>query len=115
VPPVASLIAYVLSATLAVLGLVFVVGAQGLVARMVVGVILILAAAALAALPRLRPQQLEVRQTLDLPGNVTMKDMPCRKCGSALTKDEIAIKNGTAYVDCSHCGTTYELEEAPKW
>lgn len=114
-PPAASLVAYLLSAVLAVLGLVFVVGAQGLVARIVVGVILLLAAAALAALPRLRPQQITVQQTVDLPGQVTLKAMPCSNCGSNLAKDDISIKNGAAYADCPHCGTSYELEEAPLW
>lgn len=114
-PPIASLIAYVLSATLALLGLVFVVGAQGQTARFVVGVILFAAAAALAALPRLRPQQIEVKQTLDLPGQVAIKDMACRSCGSALSRDDISIQNGAAYVTCSHCDATYALEEAPKW
>lgn len=109
------LVTSLLALALGGLGLVFLVGAQGLLARMVVGGVLLLAAGALLALPRLRPQQIELRQRIELPGDVTLKGMKCRACGASLSADDITVVAGAAHVRCSHCSASYQLEEAPSW
>jgi hypothetical protein len=111
------LIAYPLAAMLGLLGIVFVVGAQGLPMRIVVGVVLLAAAGALVWLALQRPQQttITVEQKIDLPGKVNIQAMTCRSCGAGLSKDSVAVKAGAIYVNCPYCGATYQLEEEPKW
>jgi len=110
-----TLIAYLLAGVLGLLGLVFLLGSQGLVARMVVGVILLLAAGALAALPRLRPQQVQIQQTLDLTGDVSLQGMKCTSCGASVGRNDVVVKAGAVFVNCGHCGASYQLEEEAKW
>jgi len=86
-----------------------------MVSRMVVGLILLAACGALIALPRLRPQHVEVKQTLDLTGDVSLQTMSCKSCGAAIGRNDVEVKAGAVFVNCGHCGTTYQLEEAPKW
>lgn len=114
-PQGVTFIAYLLAGLLGLLGLVFVVGSQGLPARLVVGVILLAAAAALAAMPRLRPQQVQIKQTLDLTGDVSLQDMPCRNCGAAIGRNDVEVKAGAVFVNCGHCSTSYQLEEQAKY
>jgi hypothetical protein len=111
------LIAYPLAALLGLLGIVFVVGAQGQPMRIVVGVVLLAAAGALVWLALLRPQQttITVEQKIDLPGKVNIQEMTCRSCGAGLSKDTVTVKAGAIYVNCPYCGATYQLEEEPKW
>lgn len=114
-PSGATFIAYLLAGALGLLGLVFLVGSQGMPARLVVGVILLAACGALIALPRMRPQQIEIKQTLDLTGDVSLQAMPCQNCGAAIGRNDVEVKAGAVFVNCGHCSTSYQLEEAPKW
>ena len=110
-----TLVAYLLAVVLGLLGLVFVVGSQGMAARVVVGVVLLVAAGALIALPGLRPQQVTIKQQLDLTGDVSLQNMPCLNCGAAIGRNDIEVKAGAVFVNCGHCGTSYQLEEAAKY
>jgi Zn finger protein HypA/HybF involved in hydrogenase expression len=111
------LIAYPLAAVLAALGIVFVVGAQGLPLRIVVGVILMAAAAVLVLLALLKPRPIEntLVQKIDLSGDVNIEQMKCRSCGGILNKDSISVRAGGIFINCPYCGSAYQLEEAPKW
>jgi len=111
------IIAYPLAALLGLLGLVFVVGAQGRVMTMVVGVVLMAAAAVLIYLALQRPKQTThtVVQKIDLSGDVNLQDMTCRQCGGSLGKESISVKAGAVFVNCQYCGAAYQLEEEPKW
>jgi len=111
------IIAYPLAALLGLLGLVFLVGAQGQVMTMVVGVVLMAAAAVLIYLALQRPKQTThtVVQKIDLSGDVNLQDMTCRQCGGSLGKDSVAVKAGAVFVNCPYCGAAYQLEEEPKW
>jgi hypothetical protein len=60
-------------------------------------------------------QTIEVIQKIDLSGDVSLEKMTCRSCGGALTSDNIKVITGAPYVNCPFCGTSYQLEEAPKW
>jgi transcription elongation factor Elf1 len=111
------LIAYPLAAVLAALGLMFVVGAQGLPMRIVVGVILLAAAGALVGLALLRPKPsvTTVVQKIDLSGEVKLANLTCRACGGTLGKESVTVKAGAVFVNCQYCGATYQIEEEPKW
>ena len=110
---------YLIAALLGFLGLMFVVGAQGQLMRIIIGIVLFVAAGALIYLARQQPQvtqtQTTVVQKIDLSGDVNLEQMNCRACGAPLSKDSIEVKAGAIYVNCDHCGTTYQFEEEAKW
>ena len=110
-------IAYLLAAVLGILGVIFVVGAQGQWMRVVVGVVLIAAATTLVWLARQQPKDTttQVVQKIDLSGDVNLQDMTCRSCGGSISKQSITVKAGAVFVNCEYCGAAYQLEEEPKW
>ena len=111
------LFAYPLAALLGFLGLMFIVGAQGQVLRIVVGVILLAAAGALVWLAMQRPKQstTTVVQKIDLSGDVNLQEVTCRACGASLSKDSVSVKAGAVWIHCEYCGASYQIEEEPKW
>ena len=109
------LVVYVLAVFLLLLGLVFVVGAQGQFLRIVVGIVLMLGAGGLVALLKLRPTHTTVSQKIDVTGDIAVKQLQCRSCGGTLGKDSLEVKSGAVFVDCAFCGAAYQLEEEVKW
>ncbi|HLF91486.1 MAG TPA: hypothetical protein VI451_21255 [Anaerolineales bacterium] len=112
-------ISYLIAAALGFFGLVFIVGYQGLVGRLIIGVILLIAAGVMIFLARAQPQvvktEVTVKQEIELTGDVELEQMTCNNCGAALSKNSIEVKAGAIFVNCEHCGTSYQIEEAPKW
>lgn len=111
------LVAYPLAAVLGLLGLVFVMGAQGQILRIVVGVILLLAAGALAWLAMMRPAESTTTlvQKIDLSGDVSLQELTCRGCGGTLGSDAVTVQAGAVFIKCPYCGAAYQLEEEPRW
>jgi uncharacterized membrane protein len=54
-------------------------------------------------------------QQIDLTGDLSLEELKCRACGATLSKDNIDVKAGAVVVTCPYCGTSYEIEEEPKW
>jgi len=48
-------------------------------------------------------------------GQLTQKQLVCKSCGAPLTDKDLKVVSGGVVVHCPYCGTTYALEEAPKW
>ncbi len=113
------IVAYLLAAALGFFGLVFIVGSQGQVLRIVVGVVLFAGAAVLVFLVRVRPQpsqtNVTVTQKIELSGDVSAQNLTCKNCGGRLTEKSVSVKAGAVFITCEFCGTAYQLEEAPKW
>lgn len=111
------LVAYPLAVVLGLLGILFVAGSQGLALRIVVGVVLMLAAGALVWLARMQPVKATttVVQKIDLSGNVNLQTMTCRACGGTLSEKSLEVRAGAVFVHCEYCGASYQLEEDPKW
>jgi Zn finger protein HypA/HybF involved in hydrogenase expression len=111
------LVAYPLAALLGVFGLMFVVGSQGQVLRIVVGAILLAAAGALIwlALQKPKPSVTTIVQKIDLSGDVKLASLTCRSCGGTLSKESVSVKAGGVFVNCPYCGAAYQIEEEPKW
>ena len=110
------LVIYLIAAFLGILGLVFVVGFQGQVFRLIIGIVLIIAAGAVVYLARIQPKvSTTTIQQIDLSGDVSLEEIRCRSCNAPLSKDEIDVKAGAILVRCDHCGATYQFEEEPKW
>jgi len=110
-------VVYILAAALALFGLLFIVGAQGQLMRIIVGVILFGGAGLLIYLTRVQPTKQEIThvQKIDLSGDVQLEQMKCQSCQGALGKDNLVVKAGAIFVDCPYCGASYQIEEAPKW
>jgi hypothetical protein len=108
-------IIYVLAAALALLGLVFIVGAQGQVLRIVVGIVLLVAAAGLVWLQRVRPTTTTVVHKVDLSGDVRPEQLDCKSCGAHLSSRSVQVRAGAVFVECEFCGAAYQIEEQPKW
>lgn len=108
---------YAFALVLAVLGVVFVVGSQGLFGRLLVGAILMAAAIALVVAASWRPrvEQRTIVQKIDLSGDVQQQSLVCKSCGAALGQDSVNVRAGAVFVSCRYCGAGYQLEEAPKW
>jgi len=104
-----------LSVILALLGLLFVIGFQGQIGRLVIGLVLIASGVVLFATTRLRPKETTVVQKIDLTGDISTQELKCKNCGSTLTNKSVAVRAGAIFISCEFCGTQYQLEEAPKW
>ncbi|MDZ7616530.1 MAG: hypothetical protein U1E05_05955 [Patescibacteria group bacterium] len=111
------LVAYPLAAMLGLLGLLFVVGAQGRVLSVVVGVVLLLAAGALIWLAMMRPAHTTTTlvQKIDLSGDVNLQALTCNNCGGSLGGDAVTVRAGAVFIKCPYCGAAYQLEEEPQW
>ena len=111
------IVSYIIAAAVAFFGFMFVVGSQGQIIRIVVGVILFGAAAALVYAVRARPKKEEHThvQKIDLTGDVQLEQMKCQNCGGSLGKDNIEVRAGAIFVECPYCGASYQIEEEPKW
>lgn len=111
------LVAYPIAVLLGLLGLVFVVGAQGQIIRVVIGVILMAAAGAMIWLASRETKHVTTTlvQKIDLSGNVNVQELTCRSCGGTLSKESVTVRAGGVFVDCPYCGASYQLEEDPKW
>ena len=110
-------IAYILSVILGLFGLVFIIGSQGMTLRIIVGIILLIAASALIFMARIRPKQINVVQKMkiDLSGDVSLESLKCTSCGGKLSEKSVSVKAGAVFVNCEYCGAAYQIEEAPKW
>ena len=111
------IVAYLIAAIVGLLGIVFLAGSQGQALRLVVGAVLLIAAIAIAYLSRLQPKTTHTTtvQKIDLSGDVDIQEIRCRSCNAPLSKDEIEVRAGAIFVQCDHCGATYQFEEEPKW
>lgn len=110
---------WLIAVALAGLGLMFLLAAgQGNSAvRIVIGGFCLAGAGGLIFLARMRPvQHTHVHKMgWDLPGEVGMKSFECKSCGATLDGSSVNIVAGAVHVNCPYCGTSYQLEEAPKW
>ena len=54
-------------------------------------------------------------QKIDFTGDLSLEQLKCRACGATLSKDNVVVKAGAVVISCPYCGSSYEIEEAPKW
>ncbi len=85
--------------------------------RLIIGVVLMGGGGLLVYLAQMRPtiEQVTVQHTLDAPGELKIKEMRCKQCSGALSRDNMKVSEGGITVTCPYCGSTYQIEEAPKW
>jgi len=110
-------LAYLLSALVGLGGVIFIIGSvQGhTAARLIVGVVLLGAAALIAYLARLKTPQATIVQKIDLTGDVAAQELKCKSCGGKLDSSSVTVQAGAVFIKCPYCGASYQLEEEPKW
>lgn len=114
------LIALVLSVGLVMLGLVFLVasGAGNTISRLLVGAVMIAAAAFLLVSVRrtaARGGSEAPAQRIDLSGDVRLEQMKCARCGGSLSAQNVSVKAGAVFISCPYCRSEYQIEEKPRW
>ncbi len=108
---------YLLGGVLGLAGLISLFAAsQGhTLPRIIAGIVLWGAAAFMLYLARSKGPEVKITHEIDLPGDTELEHLRCRACGAQLDADSIELHEGAIYVKCPYCGTTYQLEEKPKW
>ena len=112
-----TIVAYLLSALLGLFGVIFLIGSsQGNAGfRIVIGIVLLGAAALLVFLGRMKAPERTIVQKIDLTGDVAAQDLKCKSCGGKLDSNNVTVEAGAVFIKCPYCGAQYQLEEAPKW
>jgi hypothetical protein len=100
---------------LVLLGLIFLIGFQGQIGRLIIGILLIAGGVLLFAASKLRPRQTTLVQKVELTGDISAQELKCKNCGSTLSNKSVTLRTGAIFISCEFCGTQYQLEEAPKW
>ena len=110
-------IAYLLAGLLGLGGLTFLIAAgQGNTGRrVIIGIVMLGVAAFLVAFGRSKVPETKIIQEIDLSGDVALEEMHCSACGAALDSDSVTVEAGAIFVHCPYCGTSYQIEEEPKW
>ena len=60
-------------------------------------------------------QKVTVKHEIELTGDVHLEEMKCRNCGGTLDSKSVTMQDGALFANCPFCGTSYQVEEAPKW
>ncbi len=121
-------VGYVLALVLVFFGIIFLWSAFGPYAKhpytrlfggigtLGVGVVVLVLTARWAAKKRKREvESVTIEQKIDLTGEVHVEKLHCEACGAPLDKNSISVKAGAVHIDCPYCGTSYTVEEEPKW
>ncbi len=108
---------YALAGVVGLIGLAFLIGNQGLASRLIIGIVLIGAGVALGWLAKVKAPAPTVRitQHIDLSGDVQTEQLKCNNCAAPLDEKSVELREGAIFVKCPYCGTSYQIEEAPKW
>ncbi len=109
---IVKILLYLASTALIFFGLVFLIstvpGANitGLIMLAVAGLLIYLA---------YERKPVEIKQTLEISGAPTVKEVRCPNCGAILDPKTVQVVDGRPYMTCTYCGNKFELTEEPKW
>ncbi len=108
---------YLLGGILGLAGIVSLLAAtQGhTLPRAITGIVLLGAAAFMVYLARSKGPEMKVTHKVDFTGDTELQHLQCKSCGAQLSADVVEMHEGAIYVKCPYCGTSYQLEEKPKW
>lgn len=115
------IVAFIAAAIFIFFGVLFIWGAfspQGSPGWVAIGGISVLAGLGLIWFTRRRELQevkTEIVQKIELSGDVDLEQLKCNFCGGSLSSENIEMVAGAPVVTCPHCGSSYQLTEAPKW
>ena len=108
---------YLLAFVFTFFGVAFLIGSsQGHTAlRLVFGIVLLAGAGALVWLAKVKSPGQTIIQNFDLPGTTTEAQIKCKACGGTINPKDVTVQAGAIFVKCPYCGTSYQLQEEPKW
>ncbi|MEW6685661.1 MAG: hypothetical protein AB1393_05585 [Candidatus Edwardsbacteria bacterium] len=114
---------YIIAGILIFFGVLFIwsAGAAGVNtgSRLLTGIVLIALGLGIILLVKIfepkEPQKVEITQKIEVSGDVSLEQIKCRNCGGTLSKESVTVKEGAIFVNCPYCGTSYQIEESPKW
>ncbi len=93
-------------------GLVFLIGGNPIVGFVMLGLGIFMI---VYGLRKAKTRDVIIKRELELSGDVSLESMKCNQCGGALSEKNISVRAGAVFVSCPYCGTSYQIEEAPKW
>lgn len=108
------ILAYLISAVLIFLGLIFMISVNLSAANFLVGLVFVVVAGVLLFSVRER-KPVEIKQTVTVTGPVKAVEVRCPNCGANVDPMKAEVIDGKPYVTCSHCGNKFELTEEPTW
>jgi Zn finger protein HypA/HybF involved in hydrogenase expression len=83
------------------------------ITRLIVAVLLFVAAVAIAYYITRKPKT--VIQRLEISGQMKAAPIKCPNCSASVDANQIKIVSGVPYATCPYCGNTFEVTEEPKW
>jgi len=61
-------------------------------------------------------KKVEITQHVELAGDTDIERLKCQSCGATLNSDSVIVgKDGSVFVNCQYCGSSYQITEKPKW
>jgi len=108
---------YLIAVVLGLGGLIFLIaaGQSNTMPRAIIGVVLLAAAVFMLFLARSKGPETKITHQIDLSGDVHAEELKCKSCGANLDQKSVTLREGGIFVQCPYCGTSYQLEEEPKW
>mgnify|MGYP001107467119 FL=1 len=107
-------VAYVASAVLIFLGVIFMISVNLGFIYFIEGFTFLAVGILLIILSRER-KPLEIRQTIAVTGPVKVKEVRCPVCNAVVDPTKVEVIDGKPYVTCSYCNNKFELTEEPTW
>lgn len=108
------ILAYLASAVLIFLGVVFMISVNLGIVYFFEGLVFLAVACFLLVLSR-EKKPLEIKQSLTVTGPIIAKEVRCPNCNAVVDPTKAEIFEGKLYVKCSYCGNKFELTEEPTW
>ena len=105
---------YFMSACLLFIGLIFIISTANFPWDNIEGAVFI-GIAIMIIYFSLGRKPVEIKQTLDLSGAATVKEIKCPNCGGILNPDKVQVIDGKPFMTCDYCGNKFEITEEPKW
>ena len=105
---------YLISAVFLFLGVIFIISANLGLIYFLEGSIFIGIAILIVYFSR-EKKPIEIKQTMEISGTPTVKEVKCPNCGAILNPDTVQVIDGRPYMTCTYCGNKFELTEEPKW
>ncbi|MEM2922155.1 MAG: hypothetical protein QXF26_07550 [Candidatus Bathyarchaeia archaeon] len=107
-------LAYLVSAGLIFLGIIFIISANLGIIYFLEGLVFLAVAGALLLLSR-EKKPIEIRQTVSVTGPVKIREVRCPNCNAVVDPTKVMVSEGKAYVTCDYCGNRFQLTEEPTW
>ena len=108
------MLAYLASAVLIFLGIIFMISANLGPIYFLEGIVFLAVAVLLLILSRER-KPLEIKQTVTVTGPIKAKEVHCPNCSAIVDPTKAEVVDGKPYVTCKYCGNKFELTEEPTW